>query len=37
VTKERALAALRAAGIDPARRPEELALDEWVALATALR
>jgi 16S rRNA (adenine1518-N6/adenine1519-N6)-dimethyltransferase len=36
VTKERAMAALRAAGIDPARRPEELALDEWVALATAL-
>lgn len=36
VTKERAAAALRSAGIDPARRPEELALDEWVALATAL-
>jgi 16S rRNA (adenine1518-N6/adenine1519-N6)-dimethyltransferase len=36
VTKDRADAALRAAGIDPARRPEELALAEWVALAQAL-
>jgi 16S rRNA (adenine1518-N6/adenine1519-N6)-dimethyltransferase len=36
VTKERADAALRSAGIDPARRPEELALAEWVALAQAL-
>jgi 16S rRNA (adenine1518-N6/adenine1519-N6)-dimethyltransferase len=36
VTKERAEGALRAAGIDPARRPEELSLDEWVALAMAL-
>jgi len=36
VTKERADAALRAAGIDPARRPEELALAEWVALAKSL-
>ena len=36
VTKARAEAALHAAGIDPARRPEELAIAEWVALATAL-
>lgn len=36
VTKERADTALRAAGIDPARRPEELSLAEWVALAKAL-
>lgn len=36
VAKDRADAALRAAGIDPASRPEELTLDEWVALATAL-
>lgn len=36
VTRERADDALRSAGIDPARRPEELALEEWVALATAL-
>jgi 16S rRNA (adenine1518-N6/adenine1519-N6)-dimethyltransferase len=36
VAKDRADAALRGAGIDPARRPEELSLAEWVALATAL-
>lgn len=36
VDRERATAALRAAGIDPVRRPEQLALDEWVALARAL-
>src|SRR5260221_7858157 len=36
VTRERADVALRAAGIDPMRRPEELSLDEWVALAKAL-
>ena len=36
VTKERADQALRAAAIDPMRRPEELSLDEWVALAKAL-
>ena len=36
VTKERADAALRAAGIEPTRRPEELSLDEWVALAAGL-
>lgn len=31
----RALAVLEAAGIDPRRRPGELGLDEWRALATA--
>jgi 16S rRNA (adenine1518-N6/adenine1519-N6)-dimethyltransferase len=36
VDKERADAALRASGIDPMRRPEELSLAEWVALAKAL-
>jgi 16S rRNA (adenine1518-N6/adenine1519-N6)-dimethyltransferase len=36
VAKDRADAALHAAGIDPARRPEELSLVEWVALAKAL-
>jgi 16S rRNA (adenine1518-N6/adenine1519-N6)-dimethyltransferase len=36
VSKERADSALRAAGIDPSRRPEELSLAQWVALATAL-
>jgi 16S rRNA (adenine1518-N6/adenine1519-N6)-dimethyltransferase len=36
VTKDRAGAALRAAGIDPSSRPEELSLAEWVALAKAL-
>ena len=36
VTKERADQALRTAGIDPTRRPEELSLEEWVALAKAL-
>jgi 16S rRNA (adenine1518-N6/adenine1519-N6)-dimethyltransferase len=36
LTKDGAAAALRAAGIDPARRPEELSLAEWVALATAI-
>jgi 16S rRNA (adenine1518-N6/adenine1519-N6)-dimethyltransferase len=33
--RERAEAALASAGIDPTRRPEELTLDEWVALAAA--
>ena len=36
VTRDRADAALRAADIDPTRRPEELSLPEWVALAKAL-
>ena len=36
VGKERADAALRAAGIDPMRRPEELSVAEWVALAKEL-
>jgi 16S rRNA A1518/A1519 N6-dimethyltransferase RsmA/KsgA/DIM1 with predicted DNA glycosylase/AP lyase activity len=36
VEKDRADAALRASGIDPMRRPEELSLAEWVALAKAL-
>lgn len=36
VAKDRADTALDAAGIDPARRPEELSLVEWVALAKAL-
>lgn len=36
VTRERAAAALESCGIDPKRRPEELAHREWVALATAL-
>jgi len=36
VTKDRADAALLTAGIDPARRPEELSLAEWVALAKAI-
>ena len=35
VDRERAEAALRTAGIDPRRRPEELSLAEWVALASA--
>ena len=34
--RERATEALRAAGIAPERRPETLALDEWVALARAV-
>ena len=33
--RERAEAALREAGIAPERRPEELELDEWIALARA--
>ncbi len=33
--RERAARALADAGIDPRRRPEELSLAEWVALATA--
>jgi 16S rRNA (adenine1518-N6/adenine1519-N6)-dimethyltransferase len=33
--RARAIAALTAAGIAPERRPEELDLDEWVALAAA--
>lgn len=36
IDRKRATAALLAAGIDPVRRPEELAMDEWVALARAL-
>lgn len=36
VDRARAARALHAAAIDPARRPEELALHEWVALAAAL-
>jgi 16S rRNA (adenine1518-N6/adenine1519-N6)-dimethyltransferase len=36
IDRDRADAALAAANIDPKRRPEELALSEWVALATAL-
>jgi 16S rRNA (adenine1518-N6/adenine1519-N6)-dimethyltransferase len=36
VTPDRAEAALRACGIDPKRRAEELTLAEWVALAGAL-
>ncbi len=36
IARDRAAGALGAAGIDPRRRPEELGLDEWVALATAL-
>jgi len=33
VERDRAEGALAAVGIDPRRRPEELALAEWVALA----
>jgi len=36
IEKARADRALAAAGIDPKRRPEELSLAEWVALAKAL-
>jgi 16S rRNA (adenine1518-N6/adenine1519-N6)-dimethyltransferase len=36
VAPDRAEAALRACGIQPTRRAEELALDEWVALAREL-
>src|SRR5205814_576844 len=36
VDRERAEVALRTAGIDARRRPEELSLVEWVALASAL-
>ena len=36
VTPDRAEAALRASGIDPKRRAEELTLAEWVALARSL-
>lgn len=36
VAPDRAEAALRASGIEPRRRAEELTLDEWVALARAL-
>jgi len=35
LTRERASEVLEAAGIAPERRPEELALEEWVALARA--
>ena len=36
VDRARADAALRAAGVDPMRRPEELSVGEWVALAKEL-
>ena len=36
LTRERATAVLEAAGIAPERRPEELAIEEWVALARAV-
>lgn len=36
VDPARAEAALRTAGIEPSRRPEELSLDEWIALARAI-
>ena len=36
VAGPQAAAALRAASIEPTRRPEELSLDEWIALAKAL-
>lgn len=36
VGKDRAEAALRAAGIEPTRRPEELTIAEWVGLVSAL-
>ena len=36
VEPDRAVAALRACGIDPTRRAEELTLEEWVALARTL-
>jgi 16S rRNA (adenine1518-N6/adenine1519-N6)-dimethyltransferase len=36
VEPDRAVAALRACGIEPTRRAEELTLEEWVALASAL-
>ena len=36
VEKERANSALAAANIEPRRRPEELSIAEWVALATEL-
>ena len=36
VDRDKATRALRTAGIDPLRRPEQLAIAEWVALARAL-
>jgi 16S rRNA (adenine1518-N6/adenine1519-N6)-dimethyltransferase len=36
VDAQRAVAALRACGIEPTRRAEELTLEQWVALARAL-
>jgi 16S rRNA (adenine1518-N6/adenine1519-N6)-dimethyltransferase len=36
VVPDRAVAALLACGIEPTRRAEELTIDQWVALATAL-
>lgn len=36
ITPERAVEALRAVGIAPTRRAEELSLEEWVALARSL-
>ncbi|HEY8655737.1 MAG TPA: 16S rRNA (adenine(1518)-N(6)/adenine(1519)-N(6))-dimethyltransferase RsmA [Candidatus Limnocylindria bacterium] len=36
VDRERATAALGVVGIDPARRPEQLSVDQWIALARAL-
>ncbi|HUQ16880.1 MAG TPA: 16S rRNA (adenine(1518)-N(6)/adenine(1519)-N(6))-dimethyltransferase RsmA [Candidatus Saccharimonadales bacterium] len=36
IDRDRATRALAAAGIDPLRRPEQLSIDEWIALARAL-
>lgn len=36
IGRERAIAALETAGIDPARRPEQLSVDAWIGLARAL-
>lgn len=36
IDRERATAALGVAGIDPVRRPEQLSVSEWIALARAL-
>ncbi len=36
IDRARATLALREAGIDPLRRPEQLALDDWIELARAL-
>jgi 16S rRNA (adenine1518-N6/adenine1519-N6)-dimethyltransferase len=37
VEKERAVAALQAAGVDPSRRAETLTLEEWVRVYEQLR